>query len=52
MLSALAVFALVVGSISATVSVNENGLQTEKQAREPVAEVKAVALERESLTQG
>lgn len=50
MLGALAVIALIVGGISATVSVTETGLQTHKQAGQPVVEVKAVEVEKNYQT--
>jgi len=52
MLGALAVIALVVGSISATVSVTESALHAGKQAHEPVAEAAAPEFERDSQPHG
>ncbi len=42
MLGALAAVALVVGSISATVAVNQDDAQANGQTREPVVEVQAL----------
>jgi hypothetical protein len=42
MLGALAAVALVVGSISATVAVNQDDAQANSQTREPVVEVQSL----------
>jgi hypothetical protein len=42
MLSALAVVALIVGSVGATVSLNQNDIKAADQAQEPTVEVQSI----------